>query len=65
MLNRLKRAWSLPKKNPLILEELMEQKDIPDIGEGAVFLGEGTHEEFIEQQREDEGTKHWYDFLKP
>lgn len=28
---------------------------------GAQFLGEGTHEEFIDQEREDKGTKKWYE----
>lgn len=32
------------------------------IGDGqAVFLGEGTHEEFVDQERADKGEKHWYD----
>lgn len=32
------------------------------LGDGkAEFLGEGTHEEFVDMQREDNGTKKWYD----
>lgn len=32
------------------------------LGDGqAQFLGAGTHEEFIDQQREDKGLKPWYD----
>lgn len=32
------------------------------LGDGqAAFLGAGTHEEFIDQQREDKGLKPWYD----
>lgn len=27
---------------------------------GAVFLGEGTEEEFIEFEREEQGMKKWY-----
>ncbi len=32
------------------------------LGDGqAEFLGEGTHEEFVDMQREDKGEKAWYD----
>lgn len=31
------------------------------LGDGqASFLGSGTHEEFVEQKREDDGTAPWY-----
>lgn len=64
MLKRLKRLWELTNKDKNTLDAFMKLTDkeimsIPDKGYGkAVFLGEGTHEEFIEQEREDKfGTK--------
>lgn len=74
MLNRIKNLWELSKLHV----EHGEVNDIatgavipitrlvPDeLGDGkAEFLGEGTEEEWIEQQREDEGSKPWYDRLR-
>lgn len=31
---------------------------------GAVFLGEGSHEDFLDMQAEEDGTKSWLDRLK-
>lgn len=34
------------------------------LGDGqAAFLGAGTHDEFVDQQREDKGLKKWYDTI--
>jgi len=42
-----------------------ELEDTKPIGNGkAVFLGEGTQEEFIDQERKDSGLKGWYDRLR-
>lgn len=52
---------SIPLVDTLRRHRLIEEP----IGDGnAVFLGDGTHEEFIDQEREDKGTKSWYDRLK-
>lgn len=66
MLNRIKKLWKLSKKNSealSVLENLtQEQLDlVPDEGDGkAVFIGEGTEEEFKEQEKEDKGLSAWY-----
>lgn len=63
LLNRIKRLWELANKDKGILEKLEtlspeEVLSIPESGDGnAVFLGEGTQEEFEEQQKEDKGLK--------
>lgn len=37
----------------------------PNEGDGnAVFIGEGTHEEFIDYENDQKGLKVWYDRLK-
>lgn len=67
---RIKRLIELTKKDPKalkVLENLSDEqlKIIPEEGDGkAEFLGVGTEEEFIEQQRIDDGSKSWYDRLK-
>lgn len=61
MFKRLQRFWQLTKKDPKALERLEklteeEMSYIPEIGNGkAVFLGEGTEEEFNEQEKRDKG----------
>lgn len=62
LFKRTKRLWKLSKKDPETLENFMNLSDkqimdIPDEDQKAVFLGEGTQEEFEEQQREDKGFK--------
>lgn len=72
MFKRIRRMWELSSKDPEVLEkyEKMSPDEIATIpeaskGDGkAVFLGEGTTEEFIEQERADKGLKGWYDRLK-
>lgn len=70
MFKRLKRLYQLTKKDPKALELLekltQEQLEIiPQEPDGkAEFLGSGTEEEFIDQQREDDGSKPWYERLK-
>lgn len=70
MLKRIKRMIELSKKDPealKVLENLTEEQldQIPEAGDGkAVFIGEGTHEEWEDQKKEDEGTKPWYERLK-
>jgi len=63
MFNRLKNLYKLSKKDQKVLEKLTyKQIDlIPDEGDGkAVFFGEGSEEEFKEQELEDKGLLAWY-----
>lgn len=72
MFKRLRRIIELSRKDPEILEKYTELTPeeielIPNASKGdgkAVFLGEGSTEEYIEQKRADEGLKGWYDRLK-
>lgn len=61
MYQRLKRAWKLSAVNDdLSLEKLEKIVDEhpEQFGDGkAEFLGEGTHEEFLEQEQEKKGLK--------
>lgn len=47
--------------DPEALRKFLREEPLGD--GGAVFLGEGTHEEYIDQMREDDGTKPWYQRL--
>lgn len=50
----------------MVLDE-KTQRFVPveTLGDGkAEFLGEGTTDEYLDQLREDEGSKSWYDRLK-
>lgn len=72
MIKKIKRLIALAKKDPealKVLESLSEEqlKAVPDVSEGdgnAVFFGEGTHDEFVEFEKEQKGLKGWYDRLK-
>lgn len=70
MFKRLRKLWTLTNKDPKALEVLENLTDqqlaiIPEEPDGkAEFLGSGTGEEFIEQERADKGMKGWYDRLK-
>ena len=61
MFNRLKRLWALSQKDEKALKKLMdltpEELDyLPPQGDGkAVFISEGTTEEFEEQEKKDKG----------
>lgn len=57
---RLTKAWKLATKDQEKLDALTtEQIDaMPDMGDGkAVFLGEGSEEDYKEQEKEDKGLK--------
>lgn len=64
--------WVLSKKDPKalkVLEDLTAEQlaVVPDANEGdgkAVFFGEPTEKELLDFQREEDGTKPWYDRLK-
>lgn len=70
MFKRIKKLWQLTKKDPKaleILENLTDEqlKSVPEEGdEKAEFLGMGTEEEFVKQQRKDNGLQGWYERLK-
>jgi len=72
MFKRLKKLIALSKKDPKALEILESLTDdqlalVPEenLGDGkAVFISEGTHDEFLEQEKEDKGMKPWYERLK-
>ena len=75
MFQRLKTIWRLSKvKNIqdadyLYASNSEEGKRIISVNEipsddQTVFFGEGTHDEFEDQQREDSGMKGWYDRIK-
>lgn len=65
LFKRTKRIWQLSKKDPDLVDALIEQdiKDIPDVpgDEMVTFLGEGTHEEWLKQEREDNGLTNIFD----
>lgn len=72
MFKRLKKLIALSKKDPealKVLESLTVDQLalVPEenLGDGkAVFIGEGTHDDFLEQEKEDTGMKPWYERLK-
>ena len=72
MFKRLKRLYELSKKDSEVLDVYdtltpEEIKDIPDASKGdgkAVFLGEGSSEDFLDQERKDKGLAGWYERLK-
>lgn len=72
MFKRLKKLIALSRKDPKalkVLEDLTEEQLalVPEeeLGDGkAVFISQGTNEEFLEQEKEDAGMKPWYDRLK-
>lgn len=60
MIKRIKRLWSLSKKDPVALEKLTDEQidSLPSVGNGkAVFFSEPTLEEEKELEREDKGFK--------
>jgi len=65
MFQRIKNLIALSRKDPQALEEAMQKiEELPDANDSGAFLGEGTHEEFVKQQQEDEGMSAWYERLK-
>jgi general stress protein 26 len=58
MLKRIKRLWQLSKRDNKLVDKLTlnEIVSIPLEGDGkAQFIGEGTREEFEEQEKKDKG----------
>jgi len=58
MLSRIKKIWTLSKKDPKDLEEIFKvAKDLPDEDTKVEYLGVGTEKEFKELEKEDKGLK--------
>lgn len=59
MFKRLKRLIALSKKDPVALKKLESLTEeqmaiIPEVGDGkAEFIGPGTEEEYLDQERKD------------
>ena len=69
MLQRLKKLWALSRKDTKALEEVTpEQVDkLPEDNPGdgkAEFIPEATQEDFDEFEKEEKGTKAWYDRIR-
>lgn len=62
LLKRLKRLWTLSKKDPDVLDTLTQQQvdSIPDAYQKAAFFGDLTDEEMREMEREDKGYKNLF-----
>ena len=63
--------WNLSKKDAKaleVLEKLTPEQlaEVPDAkgNNKAVFISEGTEEDFIEQERKDSGLSGWYDRIR-
>jgi hypothetical protein len=62
LINKIKRLWKLSGKDPKSLEEFMklsnkEIMELPDEDTKAVFISEGSAEEFKDYQNENKGIK--------
>jgi len=62
IVKRIKRLWDLSKKDKESLDyllELEEEKlaDLPDNDQKAVFFGQGTEEEWKEEENDKKGIK--------
>lgn len=58
LIKRIRRTWQLANKDHETVDKLMVDIDtIPDEETKAVFLGQGTVEEYEEQLKEDKGFK--------
>ena len=66
MLNRIKKLWALAHRDPEELNKLLELPDelIEDNDGKAVFLSEGTVEDYKEFLKEEEGIDIWYKRLR-
>jgi len=75
MFKRIRNMWNLSRKDQKALEVLEsltpeQLAEVPDSvetvrGDGkATFFGEGTEEEFIEEERKNEGMSGWYNRIK-
>ena len=69
-IKRLKRLWTLSKKDPVVLkklENLTEEQlaEVPNEGDGkALFFSQGSIDDYKEFEREESGMNGWYERLK-
>lgn len=79
-IKRAVKAFSQPEASPELIRDVLDENvskaellarhgifltENTPLGDGnAVFIGEGSHEEFVDMQREDDGSKPWYERLK-
>lgn len=70
MIKRIKRMWDLSRKDEKALKMLEgltpeQLNEIPNAGNSkAVFFDEGTQEDYVDQERKDQGMLGWYERLK-
>lgn len=67
MFKKIKKFLQIQNLTPSVFDSITKGKEdeIVQLGDGgAVFFGEGTTEEFEQQQKEDDGTAPWYQRLK-
>lgn len=67
MFQRIKRIVELSKKDPIILDSILKEQidQLPEVGDGnAVFISQGTEQEYEEFQQEEKGMKGWYKRLQ-
>lgn len=59
MFQRLRKIIKLSKKDPDEVERLLDSQvdGLPDEDTKAVFLGQGTEDEYKEQEKQDKGLK--------
>lgn len=63
MFNRFKRLWALSRKDPKLFENISPEdiSKLPDAPNGqAIFIPEGTQEDYEEMLKEDSGISKWY-----
>lgn len=69
LIRRIKQAWRISRLPDVVIDSTPNVADLiakeQELGDGkAEFISEGTHDDFLEQQRIDDGTKPWYERLK-
>ncbi len=73
IIKKIKRIIELAKKDSkalAVLENLTDEQlaivpPAPEEGDGkAVFISEGTHEDFLEFEKEEKGLKPWYERIR-
>lgn len=63
MFDRLKRVWSLSRKDPKFFESIegFDIDSLPEVGDGkAEFIPEGSQQDYEEMLKEDSGISKWY-----
>lgn len=69
-LKRIKKLWALTRKDQKAIETLEnltpeQLQAMPEEGDGkAEFFGPATDKDLLDFQREEEGSRPWYELLK-